>query len=834
MSELKGLGIGGKITPSGDSSNTFPTHEDIYGFGGYMVAPPKSDDTPGRKLIAWERLKVGMLVYDDGTIYKCITKNQQPQNKATNNATWEELKLGNDLDNLEIGTRNLFAKKYMLDWNAKSAGTTTVNFDDYGEYYQIKENQVYTYVGGGESYNDILQGNVSFETSKQYCLKVKWRVDSVKDYAGLYLGFKYSDGTRRSWIFCAKDQTTPAEATLVSESGKTVAGIVCSYGMRANTRIYEIQLTEGNKAPSGWAEAEADKEIGGQNLYTGDNPLTITANATNNYNYVTLVENLQNDARYVFSCGKSAVKADSTDKYTVLLYDFNGPSSSQIRKLAVGTTRVEQAFTIPSTGTWSMLIYSGLQGSTAGIGMEFTDIMVQKGNKATGWTPAPEDLHTAVTDGEYPLLMKGDNVGEGYYDSAVKLNTNNNTISANISGYAKSLYEFYNSGESQGSSFDPNKTVGQGLCLYHCLNSTAYKDHWHPDWQGLGTVFSLGCPAESHLGQFAFDYSPSGTNHLFFRAGNSSTTVPDHWTTSSNNYGWKRIAWADDDSAGYLRLSGGTMTGTIKFNHDDNLIINNGGKTLLAIVPSSGGFSSASAGQLVIGNTNTPLNLRGSGSYPLFNNYPIAMVSDLSGQIPNKAIEIAANSDLNNITTPGFYYCPLNALAETLKNCPTKLAFSLRAYKDANSVNQILTVFYANARMYFRGSYIEDQTKELKWSSWKEIAYCQDYVKKSGDTMSGQLRIDTGKQNFSDLSKLNDEAALLLGKNQDTINGIAFARQDIQAIISTQSNPNTTTLKLNPLGGKVQVGPANTTTTVGISSSTITYNKTTGCLEIMA
>ena len=289
---------------------------------------------------------------------------------------------------MSMGTRNLFAKKYMLDWNAKSAGTTTVNFDDYGEYYQIKENQVYTYVGGGESYNDILQGNVSFETGKQYCLKVKWRVDSVKDYDGLYLGFKYSDGTRNSWIVCAKDQTTPAEATLVSESGKTVAGIVCSYGMRANTRIYEIQLTEGNKAPSGWAEAEADKETGGENLYTGDNPLTITANATNNYNYVTLVKNLQNDARYVFSCGKSVVKAGSTDKYTVLLYDFDAPSATQARKLAVGTTRVEQAFTIPSTGTWSMLIYSGLQGSTAGISMEFTDIMVQKGNRATAYQTA--------------------------------------------------------------------------------------------------------------------------------------------------------------------------------------------------------------------------------------------------------------------------------------------------------------------------------------------------------------------------------------------------------------------------------------------------------------
>ena len=330
---------------------------------------------------------------------------------------------------MSMGTRNLFAKKYMLDWNAKSVGTTTVNFDDYGEYYQIKENQVYTYVGGGTSYNDILQGNVSFETGKQYCLKVKWRVPSEVQYNGLYLGFKYSDGTRSSWIICAKDQTTPAEATLVSASGKTVAGIVCTYSMQANTRIYEIQLTEGNKAPSGWAEAEADKETGGENLYTGDNPLTIAANATNNFNSVTLVKNLQNNARYVFSCGKSVVKAGSATKYTVLLYDSNTNSAVQNRKLAVGTTRVEQAFTIPSTGTWSMLIYSGVNGSTAGISMEYTDIMVQKGNRATAYQTAVgflgkaiKDMDTTVTGG---LLMTG---------VLMLKDTDNKTVTAGMSG----------------------------------------------------------------------------------------------------------------------------------------------------------------------------------------------------------------------------------------------------------------------------------------------------------------------------------------------------------------------------------------------------------------
>ena len=133
------------------------------------------------------------------------------------------------------------------------------------------------------------------------------------------------------------------------------------------------------------AQAAIDNlEVGGENLYIGDNPRTIAAQ-TSNYNYVKILTGLQNGSKYVFSCGKAVAKAGSTTQYAVLLYDFTNITSQQKRLLPVGSTRVEQAFTIPSTGTWDMLIYSGVNGSTAGISMEYTDIMVQKGNKATDY-----------------------------------------------------------------------------------------------------------------------------------------------------------------------------------------------------------------------------------------------------------------------------------------------------------------------------------------------------------------------------------------------------------------------------------------------------------------
>lgn len=276
------------------------------------------------------------------------------------------------------------------------------------------------------------------------------------------------------------------------------------------------------------------------------------------------------------------------------------------------------------------------------------DFKLELGSAPTDWSAAPEDLQTSVTSGEYPLLMKGSYIGEGYYDDAVKLNTSTNTISANINGYARLLNEFYDSGESSTSSFDPNKTVGKGLCLYHNLNSNAYIEHWHPDWQGLGTVFSLGCPGGNHLGQFAFDYSASGTNHLFFRAGNNASTVPDHWTTSSNDYGWKRIAWASELSS-YLQLSGGTMTGAIKFNKTGDFIQDSSGNTIFAIVPDSEGYISATAKQLVLGNTIRETNIRGSASNLKYNNKEVALASDY---VKKTGDTMTGNLNITNSSNP--------------------------------------------------------------------------------------------------------------------------------------------------------------------------------------
>jgi len=76
---------------------------------------------------------------------------------------------------------------------------------------------------------------------------------------------------------------------------------------------------------------------------------------------------------------------------------------------------------------------------------------------------------------------------------------------------------------------------------------------------------------------------------------------------------------------------------------------------------------------------------------------------------------IPVNTDLNNYTTPGLYYCPANATVATLLNCPTSNAFSLRVEKHAG-YNQTLTEYTTSAhKIYTRNNY------NGTWGSWGRI-----------------------------------------------------------------------------------------------------------------
>lgn len=107
-----------------------------------------------------------------------------------------------------------------------------------------------------------------------------------------------------------------------------------------------------------------------------------------------------------------------------------------------------------------------------------------------------------------------------------------------------------------------------------------------------------------------------------------------------------------------------------------------------------------------------------------------------------QAVGIGNAADLNAYTTPGLYYQPANAQAQTGKNYPESVAGSLEVLKHAG-ITQVYRT-YRNSRSYIRTLY------GGVWTAWikqydaanKPTPADINAVSKDGDTMSGILKVN--------------------------------------------------------------------------------------------
>ena len=130
-------------------------------------------------------------------------------------------------------------------------------------------------------------------------------------------------------------------------------------------------------------------------------------------------------------------------------------------------------------------------------------------------------------------------------------------------------------------------------------------------------------------------------------------------------------------------------------------------------------------GAAEINATNTEINslkpVARSGSYNDLTNRPT--IPTIPSSLPANGgtanylniNEIAANTDLNSITTPGFYNCPSNATAATLTNSPTDRAFFLIVGKSNSVYQEVVEFLTSNQKRYMRNKY------SSTWGAWVRI-----------------------------------------------------------------------------------------------------------------
>ncbi len=137
----------------------------------------------------------------------------------------------------------------------------------------------------------------------------------------------------------------------------------------------------------------------------------------------------------------------------------------------------------------------------------------------------------------------------------------------------------------------------------------------------------------------------------------------------------------------------------------------------------------------------------------------------------DKAWIIPENSDLNDFKSEGNYFCDLNLTAEKIKNCPTKLAFTLKVDRTAGYVQRLTTYKDAGMLQYLRSFYVGEWTPWYKTYSELDPQPTVDAIDhlnsndvkkplsanqgrilnvnkfdKSGGTLTGEININTGER----------------------------------------------------------------------------------------
>ena len=323
------------------------------------------------------------------------------------------------VDGVHVGIRNLIAKQYMLDWNDTDDRITTQGSDDDGEYLAIEQRYLFEKVAGGnEGHNDIFQGKIKYKENTQYAFKVRWKLEGEMDYAGLIFCFYYTDSTKDQ-VVLAKNEAALNEKKLVTQAGKTLQKISCTYGTNTyRSLIYDIQLTEGNKQPEGYAVAPEDQqaqvdavrdtvnslEVGGENLITecGTDTIQLAVGVISIGDPIpssrTLTQPLTT-GQYVFSyegckvTGMNTIIAPVCNLYV---------GDTRVAALSSNTTRY--LLDVPEGASVSVKLESQFVSSSPRGTATITRAMLQRGNKPTAYQRAMQYLTDAIKNGSTDIL----------------------------------------------------------------------------------------------------------------------------------------------------------------------------------------------------------------------------------------------------------------------------------------------------------------------------------------------------------------------------------------------------------------------------------------------
>lgn len=133
--------------------------------------------------------------------------------------------------------------------------------------------------------------------------------------------------------------------------------------------------------------------------------------------------------------------------------------------------------------------------------------------------------------------------------------------------------------------------------------------------------------------------------------------------------------------------------------------------------------------------------------------------------------EIAASTDLNTITNPGWYKCSLNVKATGLKNCPTRYAFALEVLSNAGTTQKLYEHMPSVQKVYTRNYYDYDNV----WGDWKRVYTTADKPT-AGEIGAAASSHTHTKSQITDFAHTHDDRYYTETEVDSKLNGKANSR----------------------------------------------------------
>lgn len=166
------------------------------------------------------------------------------------------------VDNLQVGARNYIAKQFIREWNSAKEGVTDVvtsGVDADGTYLCVNWGKLLqaglaaTNIPQVSTVPDCFGGQIKYKPNTPYVFKAR-----IKQGAEMTFRVRYEDGTTE--ILSAPPAGTEGvyEVVRTIDASRVVQKIYMNIRDGVSMYLYDIQLTEGNKAPTGYITAEED------------------------------------------------------------------------------------------------------------------------------------------------------------------------------------------------------------------------------------------------------------------------------------------------------------------------------------------------------------------------------------------------------------------------------------------------------------------------------------------------------------------------------------------------------------------------------------------------